>query len=76
VLALSTVGFDATTVEIKADPTRTQALHEVSARGEAGSYHFAIENAISLQNVRTSAVTAYSVLRGLSDLTTACVPAW
>lgn len=75
-LSLATVGFDATAVEIEADPKRARALHEVSARGEAGSYHFAIENAISEQNVRTSAVTAYSVLRGLSDMTTAFVPAW
>lgn len=76
VLSLATVGFDATAVEINADPHRAQALHEISARGEAGSYHFAIENAVSQQNVRTSAVTAYAVLRGLADMTTAFVPAW
>ena len=75
-ISLATVGFDATAVEIRADPARERALHEVSARGEAGSYSFTIENAISQQNVRTSAVTAYSVLRGLSDMTTAFVPAW
>lgn len=75
-IALSTVGFEAAAVEIRADPTRTQALHEVSAQGEAGTYRFVIENALSDRNPKTSAVTAYSVLRGLSDISTAFVTGW
>lgn len=68
-LALATVGMDATQVEVRAAPGARAATHEISARGAAGTYRFEIRNALSPLNARTSAVTAYAVLRQLADRT-------
>jgi predicted dinucleotide-utilizing enzyme len=48
----------------------------ISARGDAGTYRFEIENALSPQNLRTSAVTAYAVLRALTDRSAVFTPGW
>jgi aspartate dehydrogenase len=75
-LGLATVGLDATAVEVRAAPGASSAMHEISARGAAGTYRFTIENAVAPENRRTSAVTAYAVLRELADLTSPFVPGW
>jgi aspartate dehydrogenase len=75
-LALATIGFDGVEVEVRAAPQARAASHEISARGQAGTYRFLIENALSPQNMRTSAVTAYSVLRGLNDRRAVLAPGW
>jgi aspartate dehydrogenase len=75
-LALATIGFDEVQVEVRAAPKAGAAKHEISAAGRAGTYRFVIENALSSHNVRTSAVTAYAVLRGLSDRRAAFAVGW
>ena len=67
-LSLATVGFDRVRVKMVGDPAATGVRHVVSASGEAGTYELSFENAASPDNPRTSAVTAYSVLRALTDL--------
>jgi aspartate dehydrogenase len=75
-LALATIGFDSVEVEVRAAPRALAASHEISARGQAGTYRFLIENTLSPQNMRTSAVTAYAVLRGLADGAAVFTPGW
>ncbi len=67
-LSLATLGFDRVRVRMVGDPTATGVRHLVSARGAAGNYELSFENAASPDNPRTSAVTAYSVLRALTDI--------
>ena len=67
-LSLATVGFDGVRVQMVGDPAATRVRHEVAASGEAGTYQLSFENAASPDNPRTSAVTAYSVLRALTDI--------
>jgi len=71
-LALATVGFDETRVELVADPTATRVRHEIAVDAAAGRYSVSIENVPS-RNPRTSAVTPYAVLRALRDLTASVV---
>jgi aspartate dehydrogenase len=75
-IALATIGFDGVEVEVRAAPHARAATHEISASGQAGTYRFVIENALSAQNMRTSAVTAYAVLRGLTDRSAVLAPGW
>jgi aspartate dehydrogenase len=75
-IALATIGFDGVEVEVRADPTVHAATHVISARGEAGTYRFQIENALSPENLRTSAVTAYAVLRALTDRSAVLALGW
>ena len=67
-LSLATVGFDRVRVQMVGDPAATRVRHEVTASGAAGTYELSFENAASPDNPRTSAVTAYSVLRALTDI--------
>jgi aspartate dehydrogenase len=75
-LALATVGLDRVTVTVVGDPRRTSAKHEIDATGAAGRYRFEIENAVSPANPRTSAVTAYAVVRALADRVGLFTPGW
>jgi aspartate dehydrogenase len=75
-LALATIGFDGVEVEVRAVGRGGTAAHEITASGQAGTYRFLIENALSPQNVKTSAVTAYAVLRGLTDRSAVLAPGW
>ena len=67
-LSLATVGFDGVRVQMVGDPAATRVRHVVTASGEAGNYELSFENAASPDNPRTSAVTAYSVLRAVGDI--------
>lgn len=67
-LSLATVGFDQVRVRMVGDPAATRVRHVVTASGVAGDYELSFENAPSPDNPRTSAVTAYSVLRAIGDL--------
>jgi aspartate dehydrogenase len=71
-LALATVGFDETRVEVVADPTARRVRHEIAVEAAAGRYAVSIENVPSA-NAQTSAVTPYAVLRALRDLTASVV---
>jgi aspartate dehydrogenase len=68
-LALATLGFDGVRVEIWGDSGLDAARHEITAQGPAGTYSVSIQNRLSPENPRTSAVTAFAVLRCLSDAT-------
>lgn len=67
-LSLATVGFDQVRVQMVGDPAATRVRHVVTATGVAGTYELSFENAASPDNPRTSAVTAYSVLRAVGDI--------
>ncbi|MCY3575733.1 MAG: aspartate dehydrogenase [bacterium] len=67
-LSLATVGFDQVRVQMVGDPAATRVRHVVAASGVAGTYELSFENAASPDNPRTSAVTAYSVLRAVGDI--------
>lgn len=67
-LSLATVGFDQLRVQMVGDPAATRVRHVVTASGAAGTYELSFENAASPDNPRTSAVTAYSVLRAVGDI--------
>ena len=67
-LSLATVGFDRVQVQMVGDPAVTRVQHVVTASGLAGNYELLFENAASPDNPRTSAVTAYSVLRAIGDI--------
>ena len=67
-LSLATVGFDEVRVRMVGDPAATRVRHVVTASGVAGTYELSFENAPSPDNPRTSAVTAYSVLRAIGDI--------
>jgi aspartate dehydrogenase len=71
-LALATVGFDETRVEVVADPAATRVRHDIAVEAAAGRYAVSIENVPS-SSPRTSAVTPYAVLRALRDLTATLV---
>lgn len=64
-LALATLGFDATQVELVADPAGPGNVHEVFAQGAAGTLSLRLDNAASADNPKSSAITAYSLLRGI-----------
>ncbi|HHG6298030.1 TPA: aspartate dehydrogenase domain-containing protein, partial [Streptococcus pneumoniae] len=55
-------------VRLVADPTAARTTHRVTASGAAGSYEFAIENAVSEAKPTSSAIVAESVLAGLTTL--------
>lgn len=62
-LALCTLGMDAVQVELLADPQAPGNVHEVEAKGAAGSLSLRVVNAPSPGNPKTSLITPYSVLR-------------
>jgi aspartate dehydrogenase len=62
-VALAGVGFDATKVELIADPTIERNIHEVEAEGDFGRFTFRIEGNSLPGNPRSSSITAMSVVR-------------
>ncbi len=64
-LALATLGLDATQVELVADPASPGNVHEVQAQGAAGSFSLRLDNAASPGNPKSSAITAFSLLRSI-----------
>lgn len=62
-VALAGIGFDATVVELVADPDATRNVHEIVAEGDFGRFEFRIEGASLPDNPRSSAITAMSVVR-------------
>lgn len=72
-LALATLGFDDTQVELVADPNATGNLHEVEATGIAGTISIRIDGKPDPDNPRTSMLTAYSVVRGILNRSTTIV---
>ena len=64
-VALATLGFDATQVELIADPAATGNLHEIEATSKAGTLKMNLENRADPHNPKTSLITAYSAARAI-----------
>ncbi len=62
-VALAGIGFDATRVELIADPDAARNIHEIVAEGDFGRFEFRIEGKSLPDNPRSSAITAMSVVR-------------
>jgi aspartate dehydrogenase len=62
-VALAGIGFDDTQVELIADPGIERNVHEILAEGDFGRYEFRIEGEPLPNNLRSSAITAMSVVR-------------
>lgn len=67
-VALAGLGFEATQVELCADPGAAGNIHEVEAAGTAGHFRLELLGNTSPENPRTSQLTALSVLRVLVNL--------
>ena len=72
-IALAGVGFDATVVELIADPGIERNVHEIMAEGDFGRYEFRIEGNSLPNNPRSSALTAMSVVREILNRTSSIV---
>jgi aspartate dehydrogenase len=66
-LALAGAGFEATEVELMADPSAPGNVHEYSVASPLANYTIRIENKPSAGNAKTSATTIYSVLREIRN---------
>jgi aspartate dehydrogenase len=64
-LALAGLGFDATQVELVADPAAPGNAHEIEVDGAAGSFTIRLQGRPSKSNPKSSALTAFSVARAL-----------
>ena len=64
-VALAGLGFDATEVELVADPDAPGNIHEIEAEGAAGRFAIQLQGKPSRTNPKTSALAALSVARAL-----------
>jgi aspartate dehydrogenase len=64
-VALAGLGFDATEVELIADPDAPGNVHEIEVEGTAGNFSIRLQGRPSRANPKTSALTAFSVARAL-----------
>jgi aspartate dehydrogenase len=67
-VALAGLGFDATEVELVADPAAPGNVHEIEAEGAAGRFAIQLQGKPSKTNPKTSALAALSVARALMNL--------
>ncbi|MEX0283782.1 MAG: aspartate dehydrogenase [Paracoccaceae bacterium] len=67
-VALAGLGFDDTQVRLIADATIGQNIHEVTAEGDFGQFHFQIAGNALPDNPRSSALAAMSVVSKLDQL--------
>ncbi|WP_323778912.1 aspartate dehydrogenase [Leisingera sp.] len=66
-LALAGAGFEATRVELVADPAASGNMHEYEVSSPLARYSMRIENLPSAGNAKTSVSTVYSVLREIRN---------
>jgi aspartate dehydrogenase len=67
-VALAGLGFEATEVELVADPAAPGNVHEIEAEGAAGRFAISLQGKPSRTNPKTSALAALSVARALINL--------
>ncbi len=68
-VALAGAGFDATQVDLIADPSATGNIHDIRADGAFGTLAFRITGASLPDNPRSSALAAMSAVAALSQAT-------
>jgi aspartate dehydrogenase len=68
-VALAGLGFDDTQVCLVADPSIRQNIHEITAKGAFGDFHFQISGNSLPDNPRSSALAAMSVVAKLDQIT-------
>lgn len=61
-VALAGLGFDATDVELVADPSISRNMHEIHAEGAFGAFRFSIEGEALPGNPRSSSLAAMSAV--------------
>jgi aspartate dehydrogenase len=66
-IALAGIGFENTEVRIIADPTLTQNVHVLEARGAFGSFSMTIAGSPLPGNPKSSSLTAMSLLRCIQN---------
>lgn len=66
-VAMAGVGFEATRVQLIADPKASRNIHRLIAEGEFGRFELTIENNALPENPKTSALTVLSVLRAIGN---------
>ncbi len=72
-VALAGLGFEATEVELVADPQAPGNVHEIEVEGAAGSFAIRLQGKPSRTNPKTSALTAFSIARALRNETATIV---
>ena len=72
-IALAGIGFEQTLVQIIADPTVTRNVHQVQASGDFGDLSIEISGRPLPGNPKSSSLTAMSVLRCITNRSSAIV---
>lgn len=67
-VALSSLGFDNTAVELIADPAVTANTHHIEATGDFGALTFSVAGTCLPGNPRSSALAAMSVVAAIAEL--------
>lgn len=66
-VAFAGIGLDQTSVQLIVDPTVTENIHEVSATGDFGTFHFTIAGKGLPENPRSSSLAAMSIVAALAE---------